>query len=201
MAHIGSIGASIFTDLSVAVPLTPLSTAAAADLDSALEFQALFAKQISNIGGTKSDTDKTFVRIQNIREFPSIGVPPNIVNVPTYGQSTSQQIQGQADAPNMEITVNLVAADWAKTSSILGDMVGDGNIYAFRFTLLNKEPQGTDTVTKYASTAAGIGTVPNSQWYFVGKIDSLLVNPQLTDATTATIAITLNSAIRGAYTI
>ena len=100
----------------------------------------------------------------------------------------------------MEITLNLVAADWAKTSSILGDMVGDGNIYAFRFTLMNVEPTGTGA-TKYASTAAGIGTVANSQYYFVGKIDSLLVNPQLTDATTATVAITLNSAMFGAYTV
>ena len=198
MAHIGSIGASVFADLSVAVPATALTTATAAALDTAAEFQALFATQIDNIGGTKAAN--TFVRIQNVREFPSIGVPPNIVNVPTYGQKTSQQVQGQSDAPNMEITVNLIAADWAKTSAILGDMVGDGNVYAFRFTLMNVEPTGTGA-TKYASTPAGIGVVPNSQWYFVGKIDSLLVNPQLTDATTATIAITLNSAMYGAYTI
>lgn len=199
MAHITSIGASMFSDLSISQTLTNLTAAAAGLLDTSAEFFPLFQTEIALPADTK--TAGTFARIKNVREFPSIGTPPNIVNVPVYGQKTSQQIQGQADAPNMEITVNFVADDWSSTS-LLGPCVGNGQVYAFRFTLMNTEPTGAGA-TKYASAAPGLGAAVggNSQYFWVGKIDSLLVNPQLTDATTATIAITLNSAVYGAYTI
>jgi hypothetical protein len=78
-------------------------------------------------------------------------------------------------------------------------MVGDGNQYAFRFALLNTEPTGSGA-TKYASTTAGLGTVQNSVYYWVGKIEALQVSPQLTDANTATITITVQSPFYGAFT-
>lgn len=193
MAHISSIGAGMFSDLAIA--------AASADptfstLDTQAEFDALFANEINSSGGTKATN--TFVRVANVREFPSMGTPPNIVNVPVYGQKSSQQIQGQSDAPNLEITVNYIPADWA-ASTILGDMIGDGKLHVFRFTLLNSEPTGTGA-TKYASTVAGIGTVQNSVYYWIGKAEALLVNPQLTDANTATITMSIQSKFYGAYT-
>ena len=195
MSHINSIGASVFSDLSIALPTTQPDMAS---LDTPAEFQALFAKEISAVGGTKDVG--TFVRVKNVREFPAMGTPPNVVNVPTYGQKTSQQVQGQSDAPNMEITINFVASEWAKdVGNLLGTLVGDGNQYAFRFSLLNSEPTGSGA-TKYASTSAGLGTVQNSQFFWVGKVEALQVNPQLTDATTATITLTLQSAMFGAYT-
>ena len=196
MAHITSIGAGVFSDLSVAVPAAAPNFNS---LDTAAEFQTLFATEIESIGGTKGPN--TFCRIKNVREFPAMGTPPNVVNVPTYGQKSSQQIQGQSDAPSMEITLNYVPADWAEEAgNILGSMVGDGNQYVFRFTLLNAEPTNTGA-TKYAATAGGIGTVQNSQYYWVGKIDALQVTPQLTDANTATVTITIQSAFYGAFTI
>ena len=195
MSHINSIGASVFSDLSIALPTTQPDMAS---LDTATEFQALFAKEISSVGGTKDVG--TFVRVKNVREFPAMGTPPNVVNVPTYGQKTSQQVQGQSDAPNMEITINFVASEWAKDAgNLLGNLVGDGNQYAFRFSLLNSEPTGSGA-TKYSSTSAGLGTVQNSQFFWIGKVEALQVNPQLTDATTATITLTLQSAMFGAYT-
>ena len=195
MSHISSIGASVFSDLSIALPATAPDMAS---LDTPAEFQALFAKEIASTGGTREVG--TFVRIKNVREFPAMGTPPNVVNVPTYGQKTSQQVQGQSDAPNMEITINFVASEWAKDAgNLLGNLVGDGIQYAFRFTLLNSEPVGSGA-TKYSSTSAGLGTVQNSQFYWVGKVEALQVNPQLTDATTATITLTLQSSMFGAYT-
>ena len=193
MAHISSIGAGMFSDLSIA--------AASADpvfstLDTQAEFDALFATEINSAGGTKATN--TFVRVANVREFPSMGTPPNIVNVPVYGQKSSQQIQGQSDAPNLEITVNYIPADWA-AGTILGDMTGDGKLHVFRFTLLNSEPTGNGA-TKYASTVAGIGTVQNSVYYWIGKAEAMLVNPQLTDANTATITMSIQSKFYGAYT-
>ena len=199
MAHISSIGAGMYSDLAVATPSTDMTAAQLAALDTATEFQALFANEIDSIGGTKAAG--TFVRIENVREFPAMGTPPNVVNVPVYGSATSQQIQGQADAPSMEITLNFVAAEWAKeASNILGSMVGDGIQRVFRFSLLNTEPTGSGA-TKFASTVGGLGTVQNSQYYWIGKVEALQVTPQLTDANTATITLTIQSDFFGAYTI
>ena len=199
MAHITSIGAGMYSDLAVATPSTPFTAAALGALDTAAEFAALFASEIDSNGGTKAAN--TFVRIKNVREFPAMGTPPNVVNVPVYGSATSQQIQGQADAPSMEITLNYVAADWAQeVTNILGSMVGDGNQYVFRFSLLNSAPTGAGA-TKFASTAAGLGTIQNSQYFWIGKLEALQVTPQLTDANTATITLTIQSDFFGAFTI
>ena len=199
MTQLSAIGAGFFSDLSVYMPATQLTTAQLAALDAAAEFNALFTNEIASQGGTKAAG--TFVRMKNVREFPAMGTPPNVVNVPAYGSKTSQQIQGQADAPSMEITLNYVGTDWSKdVGNILGNAVGDGKQYVFRFTLLNSEPTGTGD-TKYASTTAGVGTVENSIWYWVGKIDALQINPQLSDANTSTVTLTVQSALYGAYTV
>ena len=190
MAHITSIGAGMFSDLSVANPVTGVTNA----IDTEAEFVALFA--------TESDTPSAgaFIRIKNVREFPSMGTPPNIVNVPVYGQKSSQQIQGQSDAPSLEITVNYVPADWA-AGTALGGMVTDGKLRAFRFTLLNTDSLGATPATKYASVTAGLGTVGNSEYYWLGKLEAIQVNPQLTDANTATITFTIQSPFYGPYTV
>lgn len=197
MAHINSIGAGMFSDLSIAMASTDptLST-----LDTAAEFQSLFATEIDSIGGTKAAN--TFVRVGNVRTFPAMGTPANIVKVPTYGQKTSSSIQGQADAPQLEVDMNFVAANWAKdlTPTLLGAAVGDGKQYVFRFTLMNAEPTGTGA-TKFAATAPGVGSVQNSQYYWIGKMEALLVTPSLTDANTAKLSMSIQSNFFGAYTI
>ena len=195
MAHIASIGAGMFSDMAVATPATDFMQATLATLDTAAEFQALFATEIQTNGGTKAAG--SFVRMKNVREFPSMGTPPNIVNVPVYGSKTSQQIQGQSDAPSIELTVNYVPADWA-AGTILGNMVGDGKQYVFRFALLNAQPLSYASVS--GTPASGVGSVQNSQYYWVGKVEALQVNPQLTDANTATITISIQSQFFGAYT-
>lgn len=199
MTHISSLGAGVFSNLSVHTPATDLTPAALAALDTAAEFQGLFSTEIASVGGTKAAG--AFVRFADVREFPAMGTPANIVNVPVYGSKTSSQIQGQADAPTMELTLNFVPSDWAQEAgNILGNMVGDGKQYVFRFVLLNSEPTGSGA-TKYASTAPGIGTVENSQYYWYGKVEALSVTPSLTDANTATVTITVQSEFFGAYTI
>ena len=199
MAHISSIGASVFSDLSVACPATDFTATALAAFDSGAEFAALFATEIESAGGTKAAN--TFVRLKNVREFPAMGIPPNIINVPTYGSKTSQQVQGQSDAPSMEIKLNFVAADWAKEiGNILGNAVGDGKQYVFRFTLLNAEPTGTGA-TKFSSTAAGLGTVQNSAYFWLGTIEALQVTPGLTDVSQASVTLTVQSAVYGAFTV
>jgi hypothetical protein len=185
MAHISSIGAGVFSDLSIA---TATVTPTIKDYTAKADFDALF------------DTAAELTRVKNVREFPSMGTPPNIVNVPVYGQKQSQQIQGQSDAPNLEITLNYVPADWA-SGTTLGNMVGDGLLKVFRFALLNVEPTTVLAANEYASSALGIGTVENSYYYFIGKVEALLVNPQLTDSNTATLTLSAQSAFFGAFTV
>jgi hypothetical protein len=199
MAHINALGAGMFSDLSVAHPTADIAVATLQALNTAAGFAALFATEIPAVGGTRAAN--TFVRFPNIREFPSIGTPSNIVNVPRYGSKVSAQVQGQADAPNLEFTLNYTGDVWAKeVGALLGLMVGDGILRAFRFALLKSEPTLT-TTAKYASTAAGIGSVQNSHFYFLGKVEALLVNPQLTDANQATLTLSAQSDFFGAYTV
>ena len=196
MAHINSIGAGLFSDLSVAMASTD---PAFSTLDVAADFQPLFATEIESVAGVKAAN--SFVRIGNVRTFPAMGTPANIVKVPTYGQKTSSSIQGQADAPQLEVDMNFVATNWAKDAGVLlGNAVGDGKQYVFRFTLLNAEPTGTGA-TKFASTIGGLGTVQNSQYYWIGKMEALLVTPSLTDANTAKLSMSIQSSFFGAFTI
>lgn len=188
MAHISSIGAGMFSDLSVCTAVLSAPQLATTAATAKTDFDALM------------DTAAELVRIKNVREFPAMGTPPNIVNVPVYGQKSSQQIQGQSDAPSLEIQMNYVAADWA-AGSVLGNMVGDGLPKLFRFALMNSNPTTVLAANEYASSALGIGTVQNSYYYWIGKMEALLVNPQLTDANTATLTLSIQSQFFGAYTV
>jgi len=199
--HIKSIGAGIFSNLAIAfnaTGLTPMPTITNVTATDAAAFAALFGQPATinaTTGAIQAPAAADFVRLKNVREFPAMGTPPNIVNVPVFGQSQSQQVQGQADAPPMEITLNYVADDW-KAGSALGALVGSGNSCVFRFALVNNDPGSSATKT----AGAGLGAVQNTIWYFQGKIESLMVTPSLTDANQATIAITMQSKLYGAYT-
>jgi hypothetical protein len=188
MAHINSIGAGMYSDLSVAKPATDIDFSSFNPTEANLK--GAFVTEIAPAGTPALDT---YIRVKNVREFPAMGTPPNVVNVPVYGSATSQQIQGQADAPSMEITLNFIASDWSSDTQ-LGGMVGDGVQYLFRFTLLNSEPDA------YGSVVGELGAVQNTQYYWVGKLEALQVQPQLTDANTATITITIQSNFYGAFT-
>jgi hypothetical protein len=206
MAHITSIGAALYSDLSVWVgesmtadatlPATPevitnwitrFTTQAPADGE---------ASAVGDIAAGK------FARIEDVREFPAIGTPPNIVKVPVYGQATSKSIQGQADAPQLELTINYVPSRWA-SDTLLGKLVGDGVVHAFRFTLLNAKPGGYSSL----SGTSGLGgdtsdatVAGNTQYFWLGKLEALLVKPSLTDATTATLTLSIQSDFYGAFT-
>jgi len=188
MSHIKSIGAGLYSDLSVhfgadvtadiALPASP---------DAMAGWAALF-------GTEGAPGAATFSRITNVRTYPSFGTPANIVKVPVFGAKTSQQVQGQADAPNLEVTLNYIPSLWA-AGTVLGDAVQDGVVHAFRFTLANASP------ADYSSTAAsGLGQIGNSQMFWLGKIEALLVNPQLTDANTATLTLSAQSEFYGMFT-
>jgi len=189
MAHITSIGAGMFSDMAVANAAMPTTI-------SGTNLTALFASAPVASSATALASSE-WVRIPNVREFPSMGTPPNIVNVPIYGQAMSQQVQGQADAPSLELTINFIPSEWAD-GTVLRSLVGDGKIYVFRFSLLNSRPTGADG---YQSVTTGLGSVQNSQYFWAGKVEALLVNPQLTDANTASLTLSQQSEFFGAFTI
>jgi hypothetical protein len=148
-----------------------------------------------------------FEEIKNIRDMPSFGTPANIVKVPVYGQAQTQSIGAQPDAPDLELTINYIASDWAKagasfaTTGTVGDAVGDGVAKVFQFALLPSKAPNLTT-----STTTGVGgtvalPVPNALIYFVGKIESLLVNPSRDDASTATVALSIQSDFYGPFTV
>jgi hypothetical protein len=99
----------------------------------------------------------------------------------------------------MEIQLNYVPSLWADGTA-LGDYVADGLLKVFRFALLNSEPNAVLVADEYASSALGLGTTLNSYYYWIGKMEALLVNPQLTDANTATLTISVQSDFYGAFT-
>ena len=211
MAHISSISSAIFTDLSVATGTSSGGIAgspAPATLDKA-GFDALFV--------TATSVPKYF-RVGNVREFPAVGAPPNIVNVPVYGQRQSQTIGAQSDAPSLEVTLNYVPALWAKgaTASVftagevstrgteLGNIVGDGVSRAWRMTLLATQPVGATagaSLSQYDSLSTALGLVQNSIFYWLGKLESMLVTPSLSDSISATAAFSIQSDFYGPYTV
>jgi len=93
-----------------------------------------------------------------------VGTPANIVNVPVYGQKTSSQVQGQADAPSLEVTVNYIAEDMTAIHALIGQTV------IFRFMM------AASAVTPDEGAAATLA-VENTEFYFQGKIEAILVNP------------------------
>jgi hypothetical protein len=231
MAHISSIAAAMFSDLSVVAKPHDQSTfnletlikeISSGPLTSTGAGLSTAGKLVATGGLFQTENSEAttggFIRITNIKEFPAIGTPANVVKVPQYGAKTSKQIQGQADSPTMELTLNFVPEMWKDnklaytTGNSSSIMIGDGNVYLFRFTLLAQEPEGYKAITDTASTdddsiggggltSAVIGSVKNSSYYFLGKFEALEVTPSLTDAMSAKLTITVQSDIRGAFTV
>jgi hypothetical protein len=198
MAHLSSIAAAMFSDLSVS------STVWTGTAYTETVFDGYFAAPLEP---TVAPAAASYYRIKNVREFPAVGTPPNIVKVPVYGQKISQQIQGQADAPNLEIKINYIATEWDASTSKLAAMIGDGKKYVFRFALLASEPEGYNAT---AATAAGsiasskvdnAATCENTSWYWIGSIAAIQTTPSLTDSTQATLTLTLQSDFYGAFTV
>jgi hypothetical protein len=193
MAHV-NLGAGIYSTLAIGITdpaFVPGST------HSKSQLEAWFANQVQPNEAVADVGD--FVLVDNIREFPTLGIQPNIVNVPVFGSATSKQVQGQADAPNFELQINYDGTQW-DPAVFPGKMVGDGIVHVFRVTIQNEKPTGTGA-TAYASSAGGIGTKKNSSYYFFGKLEAVSVQPNLADANIGTLTLSMQSDMFGAYTV
>jgi hypothetical protein len=176
MAHISTLGSSIYTYLDMYT-----GTLAASYVDA-----AAYAEEFK--GTVLGTADADHVRLPSIREFPSVGTPANIVNVPVFGQAISSQVQGQADAPSLEVTVNYVADDMQAIHALIGQQV------VFRVMMAAGPVSQNEGADETLATE-------NTNFYFTGKVEAILVNPQLTDATTATVTISTQTDFFGPHTI
>jgi|TARA_R110000787_G_scaffold124732_2_gene235788 hypothetical protein len=163
MALITNIGAGIFTSLKFKA-------------DSNFTLPTNDTTHQAFIAGSGDFNGST--EITNAREFPSFGKPANIVNVPNYGQSISSQIQGQADAPTMEFTVNYVPS----VHGAIQALVQDGNTYVYQIDVKNAE------------------TGDNAAFYVKGQFASFEVSPNLTDSNQATITMSTQGDYVGPFT-
>jgi hypothetical protein len=179
MAHISSIQASIFTQLA----FNPNAVATLSDGNTQAKLVALFATAPTQVA--------------NIREFPEFGAPANIVNVPVYGKKTSVQVQGQSDSPTLEFTLNYVPAEHAAVQA----MVGNGQLYAFQISLTSQEPANLLQIpTTGIGTPVGNVNTNNTVFNFLGKFESFLVTPSLTDSTQAKITLSMQTEMFGPAT-
>lgn len=179
MAHLNSVIAGIFT--SLAYNATPVASLAAGD--TASELVALFATAP--------------VQLNNIRDFPEIGTPANIVNVPVYGQKTSSQVQGQSDSPVLEFTLNYVPADMVALQAL----IGNGQLYAFQIALCSQRPANfTQIATTGMATAVNAVTTLNTVFNFLGKFESFTITPSLTDANQAKLTLSMQTELFGPAT-
>lgn len=139
-------------------------------------------------------TAPKIIELPNIRELPSFGSPANVVKVPEYGRTTSLSVGAQSDAPDLAFTLNYVPSRWAPGTD-LATLLDNKSPFVCQVSFLRSAP------ASMISTAAGLGTVDNSVFYFVGKLESLLINTSLSDAQTATLTMSLHSAFSPIYTI
>jgi hypothetical protein len=183
MAHISDLHAGIYSYLDIHT-IKPLKETILAE-----QYAALF---VGSSGATTEDGDTvgvaTHYRMPSVREFPSIGTPPNVVNVPVYGQPVTSQVQGQSDAPSMELTINYNAEDALEIHKL------EGKPATFRFMMSNT------AVTQDEGAGATIDQA-NTCFFFQGKVEAILVNPSLTDATTAQVTLSSQTDFVGPYTV
>jgi hypothetical protein len=138
-----------------------------------------------------------FVEVPNIRDLPdNIGTPANIVKVPEYGRATTLSIGAQPDAPDLELTINYVASKWAPGTDLM-DMIDKKTPTVFQLALLNAEPAGLATTTD----GSGLDSVDNTLFYFLGRMESLLVSPSREDSNTATVSLSVLSDFEGPFTV
>ena len=100
MSHINSIGAGMFSDMSIAVPTTDLTPAQLAALDEA-GYKDLFAVEIESVGGAKGAATDT------VGGAASMGTVQNSQYY-WYGKVEALQVNPQlTDSNTATITLSL----------------------------------------------------------------------------------------------
>ena len=183
MAHISSITAVRFTELAISTMSVPAEDRRnmVADSEAAL-FRTAFA------------TPAMVTSIGQVREFPNLGTPANIVNVPNYGASISSQVGGQADAPDLTFTLNYVPGE--RGHAQLNAIRTEGTTVSFRARLTDREDLGIITNGLPADAA-----VEFDDLYWTGRVVSFEIVPALNDSMQANVAVTIEGDFVGPATL
>jgi hypothetical protein len=203
MPNISSIGAGMYTSLAYSTLPVVEGTASAnteiGKLDDPSIWVDAFESGDTTNGFTVVDTARNIGRI---REFPNLGIPANIVNVPQYGQAVSSQIAGQSDAPSMDFTFNYVPTEHA----FIEEMRSSGELFLFRVRLANAKQ---DVSQATIDTGGGVNLptvdddgniVESSDFYFFGKVASFEIVPNLTDSNQLNVSMTIDGEMVGPAT-
>ena len=189
MAHITSIGAAKFTTLDYVPTTAQNANSAIADIAD------LFVSNLSSAAAdsvTAETPESAVVHVGNIREFPSLGTPANVVNVPVYGQATSSQVAGQSDAPTLEFTLNYVPADHAALDTLRKDATRV--CFRVRISDANIDADSNGVVTAN-------GADKFADFYFFGTVASFEIAPSLSDSLQATMALTIEGDFLGPFSL
>ena len=189
MAHITSIGAAKFTTLDY-VPTTAQNANSAISDIADLFVSNLTAAAADSV--TAETPESAVVHVGNIREFPSLVTPANVVNVPVYGQAVSSQVAGQSDAPTLEFTLNYVPADHAAIEVLRKAATR----LCFRVRIAD---------SKISTDASGTTLADNADkfadFYFFGTVASFEIAPSLSDSLQATMALTIEGDFNGPFSL
>jgi len=191
MAHLTKISAGKFSSLDYVVATAGVnSTSTLAEITSQFVTTANQELTTNVAGGVLESLESGVVHVGNVREFPSLGTPANVVNVPVYGQATSSQVSGQSDAPSLEFSLNYVATDHAALEVLRKNSTS----VCFRVRMSDVKQAVSaangDAPVAYADQEFG-------DFYFFGTIASFEITTGLTDAIQASITLTVNGDFTG----
>ena len=195
MPNITSIGAGMYTSLTYLELPVVKGAGTAGSIIGTGDDPSAWAAEFETIG-TPWTVGATAADFGRIREFPNLGIPANIVNVPQYGQAVSSQIAGQSDAPSMDFTFNYVPSEHA----FIADMREDGEKRMFRVRLANAK-QAEDPTTgvdlPYIDEDGDLREF--SDFYFVGSVASFEIVPNLTDSNQLNVTLTIDGEMQGPF--
>jgi len=223
MANISAIGAGIYTSLAfIDLPVVEGTGTSGQDVgvgDTPAQWAANFEVRPVPIPDDEGafvpwnavDDARAFGRV---REFPNIGIPANVINVPQYGQATSSQITGQSDPPSMDFTFNYVPTQ----HFFIDTLRAEGTRRIFRVRLANGEqvvatgggenesggtdPVGTSGVNlpyEKENDSGGSEMREFSDFYFFGSVASFEIVPALTDSNQLNVSLTIDGQLEGPF--
>lgn len=193
MAHLTKISAGKFSSLDYVTATAGVSSTSTLPTITAQFVTAAKQLLVTDSDATpavKEDVATGVKHVGDVREFPSLGTPANVVNVPVYGQATSSQVAGQSDAPSLEFSLNYVATEHAALETLRRA----NTRLCFRVRMSD---------VKQASASANLN-VPLAfrnqefaDFYFFGTIASFEITTGLTDAIQASITLTVSGDFTG----
>ena len=166
MAQVNTRGVALYSTLgysSNSVSLTPSAIALAFEDPSSVAME---------------DLATSFIDISKVRELPEVGVPPSISSVAEFGSALAPQVTGQAEAPQLDVTLNYVPEEHDSLLSLSGD----GILRCFRLRISNSPiPDVPDDASKI------------SEVYWTGMVAAKLISVGTGDASSVVVTLTMDT--------